>query len=277
VYMIIRAPNHQIDTFATALSDSGDGGVVPVRSMSLEIGSGKLRGNAEINLPLAARHFAGGPDAKSITIWEETGESIARHIWDAGLILSSYLAALSLASTASKANTSLLPLLENTLKRKNLNVLELGAGCGIVGITLSTYFPNARVLLTDLPEATEIINHNLAQLDNSTSIPLTHTILDWSQPLPPSVADQEFNLIVVADCTYNPDVVPHLVSTLKVATEGKDTLILLAMKVRHDSEMVFFELMKESGFVVVENTKLPLPVLGGEAEEIEVFVFKGVH
>lgn len=50
-------------------------------------------------------------------------------------------------------------------------------------------------------------------------------------------------------------------------------MVLLAMKVRHESEMVFFELMEEGGFVVREKCSLPLPVLGGEAEEIEVFVF----
>jgi len=46
--------------------------------MTLQIGHpGKKRDNAET--PLAARLFTAG--AKSVTIWEETGESIARHIW----------------------------------------------------------------------------------------------------------------------------------------------------------------------------------------------------
>ena len=79
---------------------------------------------------------------------------------------------------------------------------------------------------------------------------------------------------MVADCTYNPDVVPDLVQTLKRLGEGNgEMVVLLAMKVRHDSEMVFFELMGEGGFVVAEKCALPLPVLGGEDEEIEVFVF----
>jgi len=54
-----------------------------------------------------------------------------------------------------------LPNLEKLLAKKNLKILELGAGCGIVGITLSSYFPTSQVLLTDLPEATEIIERNL--------------------------------------------------------------------------------------------------------------------
>ena len=78
----------------------------------------------------------------------------------------------------------------------------------------------------------------------------------------------------MADCTYNPDVVPDLVQTLKRLAQGNDeVLVALAMKVRHESEMVFFELMLESEFVVRERCKIGLPVLGGEGEEIEVFVF----
>lgn len=78
----------------------------------------------------------------------------------------------------------------------------------------------------------------------------------------------------MADCTYNPDVVPDLVKTLKSLAQGNDdVLVALAMKVRHESEMVFFELMREARFVVKEKGKLGLPVLGGEAEEIEVFLF----
>lgn len=78
---------------------------------------------------------------------------------------------------------------------------------------------------------------------------------------------------MVADCTYNPDVVPDLASTLK-AVVGNETLVLLAMKVRHDSELIFLDLMAESGFVVDEKFALPLAVLGGEDEEIEIFVFR---
>lgn len=78
----------------------------------------------------------------------------------------------------------------------------------------------------------------------------------------------------MADCTYNPSVVPDLVSTLRRVAEGsqKEVVVLLAMKVRHDSEMVCFDLLAEAGFVVREKAVLALPMLAGEAEEIEIFV-----
>lgn len=69
--------------------------------------------------------------------------------------------------------------------------------------------------------------------------------------------------------------VPDLVKTLKAVTEeNKEALVCVAMKVRHDGEMVFFDLMGVAGLEVVETCKIPVGVLGGEAEDIEIFVFR---
>lgn len=192
-------------------------------------------------------------------------------------MLSSYLAALSSLCPGPARSAPKLPVLENLLEEKDLNVLELGAGCGIVGISLATFFPHlSKVLLTDLPEASEIISKNLSPstFPLPASPKLAHQVLDWSSPLPLNINSAKWDLVVVADCTYNPDVVPDLVQTLSRLAEGnRDVVVLLAMKVRHESEMVFFDLMHESGFKMREKCKIPLPVLGGEGEEIETFVF----
>lgn len=83
------------------------------------------------------------------------------------------------------------------------------------------------------------------------------------------------DLVLVADCTYNPDVVPDLVKTLaNIVRYNRGALILLAMKVRHESEMIFFGLMRKRHMIILEMLTLPLPLLGQEAEEIEVFLFK---
>lgn len=233
-----------------------------------------------------------------------------------------------------------LPALDATLSRSRLRVLELGAGCGILGITLAHLFPDAEVLLTDLEDAEEIISCNVAaaRLDTTaTTSPsresvasdaddgsddrarlaagepgpakrLSYLNLDWATRLPEAVrgTGQSWDLVVVSDCTYNPDVVPDLVATLDrivsinegaktprrqggssdiLAGTGEatddsvpadvpgETLVCLAMKVRHESESVFFHLMRDKGFVIREQMGLALPVLGAEAEEILVFVF----
>jgi predicted nicotinamide N-methyase len=169
--------------------------------------------------------------------------------------------------------------LESLILGTELDVLELGAGCGIVGLTLASHCDSEpTVQLTDLPEATSILDRNVTCYQQTRAkSKVNHQVLDWSiEQLPSNIASTAWNLILVADCTYNPDVVPDLVKTLKRITIGKskEALICLAMKVRHESEMVFFDLMRDAGYGVIEKGKVILPVLGDEQQEIEIFVYK---
>jgi hypothetical protein len=216
----------------------------------------------------------------TLRIWTGTSSfhSTNNLFRDGGLVFSSYLAALSTPDPSASSRTPKLPILEKVLLKRDLTVLELGAGCGIVGITLATFFPHlGQVILTDLPAASSILSQNLSPslLPLSIRSKLSSQVLDWSSPLPPSIASTNWDLILVADCTYNPDVVPDLVATLgRLTGNGKrEVLVALAMKVRHESEIIFFELMHEDGFVVREKGKISLPVLGSEGQEIEMFVF----
>ncbi|RFU25367.1 hypothetical protein B7463_g10977, partial [Scytalidium lignicola] len=273
--------------FASGCDDGTRGRVVAVRSMDFNLDYKVLEGvHTSSGLRLSERKLTA--EGQELHIWEELGESIARHIWDAGLVLSAYLASMSPLKRnrkRGKSDASILSVapriktLETALGKEELRVLELGSGCGIVGISLATYFPNAAsVVLTDLPEASEILDHNLAaatlKLPN-LSPKLTTQNLDWSSPLPENVKGQTWDLVIVADCTYNPDVVPDLVHTLiSVGKCNSEVLVLLAMKVRHESEMVFFDLMKEGGFRIKENIAIKLPLLGLDMEEmIEIYLF----
>lgn len=169
--------------------------------------------------------------------------------------------------------------LESLILKKELNVLELGAGCGIVGLTLAAHRKHStNIQLTDLPEATEILERNVSHHHNTNpTSKVKHQVLDWSEDeLPQDVATANWDLILVADCTYNPDVVPDLVKTLERVTgeKSKEALICLAMKVRHESEMVFFDLMRDARYTIVEKGKIRLPLLGDDEQEIEISVFR---
>ncbi|RDL41884.1 uncharacterized protein BP5553_01863 [Venustampulla echinocandica] len=283
VRMLVRPVSviQAVDTSAAVLG-AGDGGLMAVRSMAVDTNPPQNASTVP-SASLAERVINIGKS--QLHIWEETGESIARHIWDAGLVLSSYLTSISNPSSECPSLSEKLPklpALQNALTQNDIHVLELGAGCGVVGITVSHAFPNiSQIILTDLPEATEILSHNLSPsilkpLLSQTHAKITQQVLDWSSPLPPNIKDTKWQLVVVADCTYNPDVVPDLVNTLRRIAEGnRDLLVLLAMKVRHESEMVFFDLMEKGGFAVREKCILPLPVSGAEVgEEIEIYVFE---
>ncbi|KAF1929589.1 uncharacterized protein M421DRAFT_4052 [Didymella exigua CBS 183.55] len=196
-----------------------------------------------------------------ISVWEETGESIARHLWDAGITLSCQMVELQSIETAlCKA----LNLTSRDPTTSTLGVLELGTGCGMVGMTLASVLPNCDVHLSDLPEAREIVETNIADcaLQASNGSNLSFFQLDWDDELPDWLTREhaKFDLVLAADCTYNSDSSPALVSTLRrLADLNKDVVVGIAMKMRHDSERVFFGLMKEAGFAETALFEYPLP------------------
>jgi len=170
--------------------------------------------------------------------------------------------------------------LKTLLSKDKLDVLELGTGCGIVGITMAKRFPKAEVLITDMFEAEEIAEDNISMIAGQSRrdgsfAKVIYQNLDWENLLPESLRARNLDLILVADCTYNSDVVPDLVKTLaELVKYNQGVLILVAMKIRHYSEMVFFELMKEKNMIVLDKLVFPLPLLGQDAEEIELHFFK---
>ncbi|KAF3038806.1 hypothetical protein E8E12_005118 [Didymella heteroderae] len=189
-----------------------------------------------------------------MSVWEETGESIARHLWDAGITLSCRMA--DLESKETELCKALNFTAHDSDSGASLKVLELGTGCGIVGMTLASVVPNCNVHLSDLPEAREIIERNIIyyslQLTNGSK--LTFEELDWDNELPAR---------------------PALVNTLRRLADINNTLVVgIAMKMRHDSERVFFDLMAEAGFKETALLEYPLPgdlALGEDTVYLHVY------
>ncbi|CAF9928577.1 MAG: hypothetical protein ALECFALPRED_004088 [Alectoria fallacina] len=210
-------------------------------------------------------------------VLEETGESIARHIWDAGIALTAFLSKVVLQP---RPTSDLAKLLQRNTPR-GPRILELGSGCGIVGLQVAGSCSTSDVLLTDLPEAMNILNHNVEYTRLACRRDkLASTVLDWDEPLPERVAEQQPDLVILSDCTYNPDSIPGLVKTLSsVAKISPDALIVVSLKVRHDSEAIFFDLMAGAEFIEAEHTTIPLPdryrsVTGQALEVIEIYVYR---
>ena len=149
-----------------------------------------------------------------------------------------------------------------------------------MGLQLADLCSTSDVLLTDLQEAMDILNHNVEHAKFISSRGKVATaVLDWDEPLPEIVAKQKFDLVIVSDCTYNPDSIPGLVKTLNsIAEASPDSLIVVSLKVRHDSEAIFFDLMAGAEFVETEHTAIPLPDrcrsdTGQGLEVVEVYVY----
>ncbi|CAB9507168.1 Protein-lysine methyltransferase METTL21E [Seminavis robusta] len=137
------------------------------------------------------------------------------NVWDGALLLARYL---------EKTATSLV-----TSKR----VLELGAGCGLVGIAAGILGAK-QVLLTDLPYALENMNHNVKQhwdaCQTAGCQQMVCAPLDWYHPPSleelgnsmktpsSSISEQQPwipELILIADCVWMQPLVQPLLATVE--------------------------------------------------------------
>ncbi|KAF2441314.1 hypothetical protein P171DRAFT_524252 [Karstenula rhodostoma CBS 690.94] len=242
--------------------------------------------SAPFNLPRSApvsrtveRRFKIGP--RTHRIFEETGESIARHVWDAGVALSCQLPCLLEDSGIIKeiladhrrrqGRAHALP--QSARSEPPLHVIELGSGCGMVSVVLSHLVATVEISVTDLAEAQAIAVQNIrhAGRNRKNRAMLAFHELDWEQPLfegetvlrdsldgaPP---ERVVDLVVAADCTYNADSSPAFVNTIyQIALQFPYVTVAVAMKKRHASEDVFFSLMSKANFRIANSISFPLP------------------
>ncbi|KAL4869431.1 hypothetical protein BDV12DRAFT_208541 [Aspergillus spectabilis] len=209
----------------------------------------------------------------TLSIWEETGNSIARHIWDAAVASVMYLQD-TIAGDQGSSNSVLQKLLQ-TERSSSLHAIELGSGCGIVGIALAQLHPQCSVLLTDLPEVEEIVTKNIAAAQPAHASEINYRPLEWEEELPNDLFETPYiDLILVSDCTYNADSLPALVSVLsRLVRLSPHALILVALKRRHESESVFFELMQSAGLHDLYLHRMKLPSQHEQWDEIELHCY----
>ncbi|KAI4715323.1 hypothetical protein E4T48_08490 [Aureobasidium sp. EXF-10727] len=248
-------------------------GIVSVWSESLNPHKGSFETHRRVErrfTPLTGR---------ALNIFEDTGESIARHLWDGSLSLTAYLDRVVALRSVHEA-----PLLESVLSSatyRKLNVIELGCGCGVVGIGLAQTVPDCNVLLTDLPEVDELVERNIEAANPAMSSHIDFAALDWEAPLPAKVASRAFDLILVAECIYNSDSIPPLVDTLeRLIQRSPKAVVLISTKVRHESEAMFWDLFHSRGFQKRSQTSLPVPGepghgYGDSATAVDIYIYQG--
>lgn len=196
---------------------------------------------------------------------------------DAGLVLAFYL------SQVHHINDQVALICREIFTQKaktDIHVLELGSGVGLVGITIAQMIPCCKVLLTDLLEAQEVIQTNIAHSRQAPGSNSSFHVLNWGADLKQSIKDISYDLIMFSDCTYNPSSGPKLIKTLtNLLSISPKAVVLVAMKKRHQSENVFFTLMAAAGFFQVAQTSVPIPNRGGVQSElasanIDIYIYK---
>ena len=178
------------------------------------------------------------------------------------------------------SSSSLLAMKLNKPQRNGLRIIELGAGCGLVGIWISTALPQSNILLTDLPKTMDILGLNISQAPPTAGGSLERMILDWDKGAPDPVRGMNFDLVVVSDCTYNCDSAPALVRTISaLLAQTPSALAVVSAKIRHESETIFFDLMSEAGLVQLEHSSITLHSrqlanVGFQVQSVDVYVYQ---
>jgi predicted nicotinamide N-methyase len=103
-------------------------------------------------------------------------------------------------------------LLTTVVKIRGKLVLELGAGCGLVGIVASL-LQAERVTLTDLQYTLDLMRGNAAKNQAALGT-IDCRLCDW---LKPPIVDESwaFNVLLVADCVWIEELVPPLLNTIR--------------------------------------------------------------
>lgn len=179
-----------------------------------------------------------------------------------------------------KVTTKELPSLQQLLLNaptSRLKVLEVGAGCGIVGIAFAQ-LRKSEMVLTDLEDAQEILQSNVDVATPLAGSSIRRQVLEWG-PSIEALSEPSFDLVLVSDCIYNPDSSLLLVeSLLELSKHNSNLLILVGFKRRHDADDLFFTRMQETGFTVVEECTIALPHNMTDYDvsppKIEMFVYR---
>ena len=162
-------------------------------------------------------------------------------------------------------------------KAKRLRVLEVGAGCGIVGIALAQ-LRKCEIILTDLEDAQDIMQSNVDWAAPAPGSSLKRQVLGWGAGLG-DLENVNFEVVLVSDCIYNPDSSVLLAQTLKeLSNHNPNLLIFVAFKRRHDADDVFFEHMQKCELRVVDRGTIKLPHIMTDHDTneplIETFIYQ---
>ncbi|KAK0444880.1 putative methyltransferase-domain-containing protein [Armillaria borealis] len=133
---------------------------------------------------------------------------------------------------------------------ENMEILELGAGTGLLSIALSTWVKNYTV--TDIREILPLLEKNIllnyAGSTDTTNISIAE--LDWLSlhATPTKQRSRVFqfpavDLVFVVDCIYHPSLMPALVDTIDyLSTPGRTTVTVVVELRDEEAVRVFLEL-----------------------------------
>ncbi|KAJ6518761.1 putative methyltransferase-domain-containing protein [Mycena sanguinolenta] len=237
-------------SFSSVQLDTGTALPFGVMSMPIQLGkpqSSKSKAKLQDQIE---RVYSFGED-KKVVITEQTSFDLDKKIWDSGIGLSSWLVQHPPSFLSSP---------------EPLRILELGAGTGLVSIVLSVFRPEDRIIATDVASAMPLLQHNITANNSCVEA----AVLDWDEAEFPECVQEcgAFDIIVMADVTYNTASFPPLVETLKnlFKLSSKRPRVLLGYKERDPGERALWEMTEVAGISLQQVGQVS--GAGGQAVEI---------
>ncbi|KAH9931814.1 putative methyltransferase-domain-containing protein [Fomitopsis serialis] len=200
---------------------------------------------------------------------EQTSFDLDKKVWDSGVGLSSWITALANDDSVVSTSHAVARMKNALLCPERRHIIELGAGTGMVSLALGALRSTKAtdggcIITTDLSSAMPLLEHNIssnASLFSSDASRPRALTLDWDeQTLPPEVSATQdgFDVILMADVTYNTSAFPSLIRTVSdilrlrsavppSKSGSLETMILLGYKERDPAERTLWETMREIG------------------------------
>jgi len=170
---------------------------------------------------------------------DEEGDGTNFMVWPAGIELGQFL-----ASTYA-----------TTLLQGKKNALELGSGCGVSGMALtaalSKISTEAKVTLTDLPQAMSLLTANMEEnketLEGKSGVTVETAELSWGETME---GDKKYDLIIGSDLLYNAEseIIDSLSTTMTSCLSEGGHILLGQRWRRFDEERAFFTKMESLGY-----------------------------
>ncbi|PIL25291.1 hypothetical protein GSI_13180 [Ganoderma sinense ZZ0214-1] len=198
-----------------------------------------------------------------LTVREQTSFDLDKKVWDSGIGLSSWLVELAHQRVPGGGEHQLVSRTKNTLFTSvRCRAIELGAGTGTVSLTLgalrsaSVAHGDGCILTTDLDSALPLLTHNVATNGILFKDPLRPQplALDWDEETLPSevrTVEGGFDVIIMADVTYNTASFPALVRTLsrllRLSPPDRPPIVVLGYKERDPEERTLWDMAKGIG------------------------------
>lgn len=184
-----------------------------------------------------------------------------------------------LATAAAAAASTPAPVLTRPFR-----ILELGAGTGYVGIYLANILRHpCSVYITDLTQVLPLIRDNVAAHHKPDTATIHVEPLHWGnkEHADRLLADAggEFDLVVVSDCVYFPELFSLLTQTLEHVCSPK-TKIVIGYKCRSlEKECGFWQdyFGRIFNYEPVRKVDKQGNVVGLLGEEEQIFVFVGTR